>query len=313
MSSNIVLHYNTGSAYAMRARLQLDYAGVTWQGCKTSKGLPRPTLEQLVGSYCRRVPVLQLGSDLYCDAASIAKAVSDIADKPELAPWPLPKDRAALLSHIEEVGNPAILGSFSLGHFLYGYFANLPWSEALAFFIDRKNMVNAAPQLKALRDPKTSIRLTHEYLALLNQRLSQATYLAGEQPSVLDFAAFTMIWYQDMLTRSKLIKPYPYVVTWLKQMQSHFVANRNDVSQQQALELARTTAPKAIPARMLSSNRLDQRIDFVPNDKIGSALNLAVSGKLVGEDEHSLILARNTPQVGTVHLHFPKHCFGACG
>ena len=179
MSSNIVLHYNTGSAYAMRARLQLDYAGVTWQGCKTSKGLPRPTLEQLVGSYCRRVPVLQLGSDLYCDAASIAKAVSDIADKPELAPWPLPKDRAALLSHIEEVGNPAILGSFSLGHFLYGYFANLPWSEALAFFIDRKNMVNAAPQLKALRDPKTRYSSHTRILSLVKSTLISSNLFSG--------------------------------------------------------------------------------------------------------------------------------------
>ena len=49
---------------------------------------PKPNLSALTGGY-ERVPVLQFGSDIYCDTALIAQMLEEHKPEPTLYPGPL--------------------------------------------------------------------------------------------------------------------------------------------------------------------------------------------------------------------------------
>lgn len=314
MQPPIILHCNQGSPYSERAKLQLDYANLPWHGCLTSKGVPRPTLESLVGEYSRRVPVLQVGADLYCDATGIAEATADLSDKPELSPWKLTKEAQTLLLQIEQGGNNAILSSLGIMDFLIGYFRHLPFADAIEFFKDRKALVNSYPDLKKLRDRDASINLKHNYFAILDKSLSFYKYLGSrDNVSVLDFAAYTMIWYQDMLTNSRFIRQYKNIQSWFTQMSAMRKEAPSYISSADALATAKSCTPSDIPAYMKQAPNLGQPISVMPNDTLGDVLQLAITGVLVGENDNKFIVARTHNKTGTVHIHLPKQCFGACG
>ncbi|WP_281558167.1 glutathione S-transferase N-terminal domain-containing protein [Thalassomonas sp. RHCl1] len=314
MTSNIILHRNLGSPYAERARLLLDYAGLDWNSCFTTKNYPRPTLEILSGGYSRRIPVLQIGADIYCDAYGIMTEIASRSGMQELHPQTLDGKTQELYQFIETIGNNAILSSFTIFDFLKGYFKNLPLKDAIAFFSDRKKLLKTDPSLKKLRDRKASLPVAQSYLHKLNECLSAASYLSrNSSPSAPDFAAFTMIWYQNMLTNSKVIQPYKNLISWFEFMSSHLKSADQKVDEITALTIAKEHTPQSVPDEMTSSPNLGKKFDIIPSDIFGRALNIPLSGTLVGENKSTYILKRDTPEIGTVHVHIPKKCTGACG
>ena len=64
------------SPYAQKTKLLLEAAGVSYQRCDQPIVLPRKDLEELGITY-RRIPVLAIGKDVYCDSSLIFDIVLD--------------------------------------------------------------------------------------------------------------------------------------------------------------------------------------------------------------------------------------------
>ena len=64
--SEIILHHYDLSPYAEKIRLALGLKALPWRSVQAPMVMPKPDLIELTGGY-RRVPVLQLGADIYCD------------------------------------------------------------------------------------------------------------------------------------------------------------------------------------------------------------------------------------------------------
>ena len=77
-SDNILYHY-PASPYAEKVRLMAGYLGVPWCSVDVPIQPPRETLA-LAGGY-RRIPVAQIGADVYCDTALISEQIDSLADK----------------------------------------------------------------------------------------------------------------------------------------------------------------------------------------------------------------------------------------
>ena len=70
--SELILHHYPTSLFAEKARLLLGFKGLSWRSVNISPVMPKPDLTALTGGY-RKTPVLQIGADIYCDTALIAR------------------------------------------------------------------------------------------------------------------------------------------------------------------------------------------------------------------------------------------------
>ena len=81
--SPIVLHHTQYSPFAEKARIMLGYTQLQWYAVNAPLP-PRPIQEELVGGYARRIPLLQIGADIFVDSDLIAKEIAALSHRPEL-------------------------------------------------------------------------------------------------------------------------------------------------------------------------------------------------------------------------------------
>ena len=62
----VILHHYELSPYAEKIRLALGRKSLAWRSVATPMVMPKPDHVELTGGY-RRVPVLQIGADIFCD------------------------------------------------------------------------------------------------------------------------------------------------------------------------------------------------------------------------------------------------------
>lgn len=75
---SVYLHHYPASPFSEKARTLLGYLDLEWHSVETSVIMQRPLLMPLSGGY-RRVPVAQIGADVYCDTKIIARALAELA------------------------------------------------------------------------------------------------------------------------------------------------------------------------------------------------------------------------------------------
>lgn len=82
--NTLILHHYAMSPFSQKSRSMLGYAGLQWLSVITREMPPRPFLEHLTGGY-RKIPVAQIGADIFCDTRTIATEIARLAGHPELA------------------------------------------------------------------------------------------------------------------------------------------------------------------------------------------------------------------------------------
>ena len=81
----LILHHYDMSPYAEKIRAILGYKGLSWRSALQPSVMPKPALTALTGGY-RRIPVLQIGADIYCDTALIAARIESLHPAPPIFP-----------------------------------------------------------------------------------------------------------------------------------------------------------------------------------------------------------------------------------
>lgn len=300
MSTNLfILHHYEASPYAEKIRLMFGRAGMEWGSVLAPPMPPRPSVDPLAGGY-RRIPVAQQGADVFCDTALIAFEVSELAHLPALAPSSVDHDLESLLALAEgDVFFSAITGASS-GKVLLNLLKQFGLFKTLRFIKDRSGMMQGGtikpPQGAAAR------QVFDEYLDQLDEVLSSRDWLtAGQQPGYADFAAFHPIWLRLGITGSALDQQRAHLAAWYARVGAVGYGQRRELSADQAMAFAREASPRALPDNMVSHPQLHQRVSVAPSDYGRQA----VVGELVAVTDERLIIARNTPDLGRVHVHFP--------
>ena len=81
----LILHHYPNSPFAEKARLLLGFKQLSWHSVLIPPVMPKPDLTALTGGY-RKTPVLQIGADIYCDTALIARRLEAEKATPSLFP-----------------------------------------------------------------------------------------------------------------------------------------------------------------------------------------------------------------------------------
>jgi glutathione S-transferase len=72
--SELILHHYAMSPFAEKTRLILGYKQLVWRSVLIPPVMPKPDVIALTGGY-RKTPALQIGADIYCDTALIARVL----------------------------------------------------------------------------------------------------------------------------------------------------------------------------------------------------------------------------------------------
>jgi len=299
MTTSIILHHYDASPYAEKIRLMFGLTQTRWQSLLSPAWPPRPNVDPLSGGY-RRIPIAQIGADIFCDTALIAQEVAQLTHHPSLDPSTAESEALKLAKQAEGEAFFAAITAVPplrlLGTMLKGFGP----TGAYRFVKDRTGLMKGG----TVRPPKAP-KAKHALTALLDGlevRLSHGQWVGGDQPSFADFACYHPLWLHVSCNRRPL-DAGPKVLRWYQAMANLGHGTREEIAQTDAFDAARRATPRPLPSSVPSDIAPGTTVKVAPVD-YGI---VPVTGTLAAVTEHRIVVARETDAFGTLHVHFPRH------
>ena len=132
----MILHHYPMSPFSEKVRLMYGYTGGEWLSVISPEMPPRPIVDPLTGGY-RRIPVGQVGADVFCDTRLICAELATAAGKPELSPTALDEQALATAAKFEGEVFWAAVASIPARKILLKLLRELPLRQAFRFIKDR--------------------------------------------------------------------------------------------------------------------------------------------------------------------------------
>jgi glutathione S-transferase len=290
----IVLHHYAFSPYAEKVRLALGIKGLDWGSVEVAMMPPRPLLDPLTGGY-RRIPVMQVGADIYCDTHAILPALERLHPDPSLHPSFTPALAEGLTYGLERDLWLAVIG-------ITVHFAgDLPE----AFLRDRKDDYLYVDISHAAMEPDfaRNAQRVATWTAWLAEALSDGRpFLGGDRPGVADLAHYHLLWLMRGGGRAgsvdRLLELTP-LLGWIERVGALGHGRPQAMTAEAAPVEAVNTVPDLIPAAP------GEPVTVTPDD----FARVPVEGRLVAVEGGRIVIRRDDPQVGALHLHFPRAGF----
>jgi len=294
--AELILHQYAMSPFSEKVRKVLALKRVPWRSVEQPMWSPKPQLTPLTGGY-RRIPVLQIGADVYCDTACIVRVIE--ARHPEPTVFPAGQDGAAemLAWWVERQVFPvaAALVLASLG-------ATLPPE----FKADREAMV---PGLKIDTLPPLAPHARSQLRAFcdaIDRQLAAQPYLLGPTFSVADAACYHTLWFARMdASAAGIIAGCPHLGAWFARIEALGTGEATPLAADDALAIAAASTPAAAAAGDgddPSGARRGQRVTVTPDDYAFDP----VGGEVVTLGVREIAIRRTDPALGDVVVHFPR-------
>lgn len=301
--TDIILHHYPASLFAEKARLMMGFKGLSWRSVNIPSIMPKPDLTALTGGY-RKTPVLQIGADIYCDTALMARRLEQEKASPAFFPegqeftvasfaaW---ADSTMFLHAVSLVFQPESLAA---------RFAKVPPEAVKAFVADRATLFDGG---NATRLPAEQAR--HQWPTLMTRLELQlernGDFLFGV-PSIADFSVAHTLWFlKQTPVTAPLVDAYPGVAAWLGRVLGFGHGAPSELSSAEAVEIAAKATPAALPDEVFVDPNGFKAGDLVTISAIDYGVD-PVEGELVFGGLEELILRREDERAGVVHVHFPR-------
>ena len=303
--AELILHHYPESLFSEKARAMLNAKGLPWRSVIIPMMMPRPDTIPLTGGY-RRTPVMQVGADVYCDTALIARYLDDKGAGKTFFPK---SDLLAARTLARWVDIELFFTSVTL-RFLpenMGSFFSDP-AAAQDFAADRANFVQGAQ----VRQPSVAEALA-TYATFLSEMEAQLAdgraYLFGADWSIADFSVYHVLWFIHAGgAMTDWLSAKSHVAAWFQRMRDYGKKPWHDLSGPDALDIARASEPLAVAESSdLTDIPVGSLVDVGPLD-YGV---MPARGTLLKCDVHTIVIRREHALTGPVHVHFPRHGFGA--
>lgn len=302
--SELILHHYPQSPFAEKARLMLGFKGLSWHSVRISPVMPKPDLTALTGGY-RKTPVLQVGADIYCDTALIARRLEQEKSAPALFPQGLELVTQGFAAWADSVVFSQTVALVFQPESLAVKFAQVPPQMLQVLVADRSKLFSGGTAARVQLD-----QARHQWPAIVSRIDQQLQHAPGDflfgEPSIADFALAHPLWFlKGSSVTAPLMDAYPAVAAWLDRVLSFGHGTASEISAEQALEVARNATPAALPDEVfedLNGFRSGQQVTISATD-YGTD---PVAGELLFAGREELILRRTDERAGTVHVHFPR-------
>ena len=299
MKNSLILHHYENSPYAEKIRLMFGLTNSHWYSSLTSVQPPRPSVDPLTGGY-RRIPVAQLGADIFCDTALIAQEVASMTKAAALDVNALDEPTLALMQQAEKEAFFAAIGAVPSMRLLGTMLRSFGPIGMYRFAKDRAGMMKGS----SVRAPKgeAAIASIRSLIDNLESRLELHAWIAGDEPSIADFATYHPLWLYVFCNRREL-DAGTRVKDWYRRVAQIGHGNREEISKADVFKMAHQNEPRALPENDAEESALiGKAVAVAPSDY---GMN-AVEGNLVACTKDRIIVQRETNDFGNLHVHFPK-------
>ena len=299
--SDLILHHYAFSTFSEKLRAALGFKGLAYRSVDIPGLPPRPLLAPLTGGY-RRVPVLQVGADIYCDTNAILPALDRLHPAPTL--YPAGSEGIAqgiAFAWERQMWIPTI------GVLVHYIGEHIPPE----FIKDRKEGYLGIDIGKSAMAPQFEqhVQFLRAQYAWLKAALADGRhFLFGEAPSAADLAC----WQTTFLLRKNcppdvdaLLGLAP-LAAWYERIASFGHGKPTPMTSEEAFEAARAATPA--PVTHLDPNgdpgglRAGCPVTVTPDDNA----RVPVSGILVAASDAEVVILRRDAQAGDLHIHFPR-------
>ncbi len=302
MSGNdIILHHYPQSPVSEKVRVAFGLKGLAWRSVEQNRLPERPELFDLTGGY-RRIPVMQIGADIYCDTLCILREIDRRHPEPTL----FPNNGAGL--------------PYALGRWMDGPMFDLAVRLVFAPAIDQVPAALVADRARLYLGPDGDFRKEVEdlphVLAQLRPQLgwledrfaAGRTYILGDAPGLPDLYVWYIIWFirGRYANADALFAEFPSLTRWGDRMAEigHGAPSELSIAESYAVAKAATPAtaeagdggdPQGLAPGMA--------VSVVPVTDSGDPV---VHGVVRAVDRDRIAIVRNTDGAGAVCIHFPR-------
>jgi len=301
--SNLVLHHYPQSPFAEKARLMLGLKSLAWRSVMIPRVMPKPDLVALTGGY-RRTPVLQVGADIWCDTALIARRLE--REQPVSPLFPAGREGAAAM--LAQFADQVLFGHAVALNFhpeaLAARFAGVPEAHVRAFADDRRALFGNGNATRLPHDVARSQWPTH--LGRLERQLSDAAFLLGDTPCLADIACYHPIWFvEGNPSLTDLLDPFPRLRGWMERVAAIGHGSPTPFGAGDAIAEAAAREPDAC-----ADNGYVDANGFAAGQHVSVAATDygadPVTGMLAWHDVEEIVIAREDERAGRLHVHFPR-------
>jgi len=293
--SEIILHHYELSPFSEKIRRVLAYKQLPWRAVQQPIMAPKPELTPLTGGY-RRIPVMQIDADIYCDTALIARTLERLYPQPAIMP-------AAIAGQIELIEDWADHRLFlhAVPPTVVGLMAALPPGfledrAAMTPMFNGDAMVNAAPHaLEQLRYA----------LDFLDRQLRESPFVCGGNFTLADAACFHPV--NFALNNPHLtveVDSRPALAAWHKRIAAFGPGKAEPMSGAEALEIARAAEPMDVDGTSVAD------AGYAPGDTVRIVADdygtETTVGSVVRVRPNQVTVVRVDPDLGSLAVHYPR-------
>lgn len=302
MQNAILLHQYDISPFSEKVRVAFGIKGLTWHAVEQPVIMPKPELTALTGGY-RKIPVMQIGADIYCDTQIILRELEMRHPTPSLfvggdraLGWGMGlwTDRALFQAAVAVI------------------FGTTEGFADEAFMKDREKLMGRPFNTDEMRAgaPMMMEQLRAQLDWLEEQLADNRTFLMGAAAGIADVNAYYNLAFIRWIAPAgaAVIDAFQNVTAWEKRIQEIGHGERLELDREDALDIAQSgtsivqeTADPGEPNGLKPGDQVHVMADDYGRDP--------VAGVLVSSSAQHIAIKRHDPRVGDVVVHLPRASF----
>ncbi len=299
---DLILHHYWTSPFTEKVRIALGHKGLAWRSVLQPNIMPKPQLVPLTGGY-RKIPVMQIGADIYCDSQCILREIDRRHPSPSLCPGGAEATHWASAFWSDRVFFQAAVAV------IFGQMAD---SVPKDFLEDRSQLTGRpfdTQQMKAaVPMMKEQLRAQLDWLDA--QLRDGRPYLLGREAGLADFTTYHCVWFLQSFypPAGELLEPHVGVRAWAGRIKSIGHGRHTPMEPSEALAIARASKSETTPGVEPGEPngwRVGDRVAVMADDYGRDP----IAGELVRASAQEIAIRRNDPEVGDVVVHFPRAGF----
>lgn len=298
--SEIILHHYPLSPYSEKIRLLFGLKCADWHSVEVPVITPRPLLSPMIGGF-RRIPIMQIGADFYCDTSLISNVIEKIHPAPSLYP---PGQQGLVKAVCWWIEKSSFINALCLT--VGGMVGRVP--EAL--------VEERTPFFGLNLDPRelfvkrgTYLQRVNAQMCWLEQILSDGRkFIFGNHLSAADLAAYHPIWFARQNGGSEIEAVLPALATspWYDRVAALGHGKASPLPPEAAIEIASKAVPEELDDWSAEAAnvglRLGDDVSVIADDYGRNP----VIGRLLAWTAEEVVIRHVDPSVGDVNLHFPR-------
>ncbi|MGI9489876.1 MAG: glutathione S-transferase family protein [Geminicoccaceae bacterium] len=299
--SDIILHHYPPSPVSEKIRAGFGLKSLEWHSVEQNRLPERPELFAMTGGY-RRIPVMQIGADIFCDTQCIFRELEARFPEPSFFPN-------------QGAGLP-----FALSRWTDGPLFDMAFRVALApmavdlppdFVADRARLyIGADADMEKERAdlPHTLAQLRAQ-IGWLETRLETGRpYILGETPGMPDLLAWFIVWFikERYAGAVAFFSEFPRLNSWAERMKRLGHGTVSSMTPAEALAIAKSSTSVTLSSSDTKDPqglKVGMKVAILPLTDSGEK---AVEGRIRAVNRDTIAILNQNPLCGEVTVHFPR-------